>query len=271
MSRVWRDGVIAEGDPSPGSFPSGAAFFETVALRDGKVECLDDHLERLRAGMAHAGLPTGPLAAGDLAVWRSALAALGGREGVLRLVVGPGFEELGLRALLPSPPVFRLRSLLTVRDAPERPSRSRRRVFTAPWANSLAASVELRSLGAGAGVEGVQFDARGCVSEGSRSSLAWLEDGALHVPAASTGRLPGTALAQLIRCAGLPVVEAESAVPLRAEAVLLLRSTLPGGGAAVSAWDDREGRALWTGDPAAARPLLARLSAHRAQRELRLA
>ena len=267
MSRVWRDGVLVPGDPSPGSFPPGAAFFETVALRDGAVECLDDHLDRLRGGMAHAGLRPGPMAAGDLAVWRSALAALGGRDGVLRLVVGPGFEELGLRALLPSPPVFRLRSLRTVRDAPEWLPRPK----SAPWANSLAASVELRSLGVGGGVEGVQFDARGRVSEGSRSSLAWLEDGALHVPAASTGRLPGTALAQLIRCAGLPVRDAESGVPTRADAVLLLRSTLPGGGAAVSAWEDAEGRTLWSGDPAAARPLLGRLAAHRAQRALRLA
>lgn len=267
MSPVWRDGVLVDGDPSPGSFPSAAAFFETVALRGGLVECLDDHLTRLRGGLDHAGLPAGPLASGDLAVWRSALGALGGREGVLRLVVGPGFEELGLRALLPSPPAFRLRSLRTVRDAPEWLPRPK----SAPWANSLAASVELRSLGAGAGAEGVQFDARGRVSEGSRSSLAWLEDGALHVPAESTGRLPGTALAQLVRCAGLPVREAESGVPVRAEAVLLLRSTLPGGGAAVEAWDDVDGRTVWSGDPAAARPLLGRLAAHRAQRALRLA
>ena len=267
MSRVWRDGVLVDGDPSPGAFPPGAAFFETIALRDGSVECLDDHLARLRGGLERAGLPAGPLASGDLAVWRSAVSALGGRDGVLRLVVGRDFEELGLRALLPSPPVFRLRSLRTVRDAPEWLPRPK----SAPWANSFAASVELRSLGAGAGAEGVQFDARGRVSEGSRSSLAWLEDGALHVPAASTGRLPGTALAQLIRCAGLPVRDAESGVPTRADAVLLLRSTLPGGGAAVSAWEDAEGRTLWSGDPAAARPLLGRLAAHRAQRALRLA
>ncbi|MFM9015900.1 MAG: hypothetical protein ACKOLZ_00050, partial [Verrucomicrobiota bacterium] len=154
-----------------------------------------------------------------------------------------------------------------VRDAPEWLPRPK----SAPWANSLAASVELRSLAVGAGVEGVQFDARGRVSAGSRSTLAGLEDGVLHVPAASTGRLPGTALAQLVRCAGLPVVEAQSAVPVRADAVLVLRSTLPGGGAAVDAWDDAEGRRVWSGDLAAARPPLGLLAAHRAQRALRLA
>ena len=262
MSRVCRNGVLAEGDAMPGSFPAGAVFFETVALRAGTVECLDDHLTRLRTGMARAGFAPGPLAAGDLEAWRAAIRLLGGHEGVLRLVVGPDFEELGLRALLTSPEVFRLRSLRTVRDAAEWLPRPK----SAPWANSLAASVELRTLGAGAGVEGVQFDARGFVSEGSRSNLAWVEGGVLHVPAETTGRLPGTALGQLIRCAGLPTREVESAVPVRAAAILVLRSTLPGGGSAVSHWDDVDGRPLWSGDPAAARPLLGALAAWRAQR-----
>ena len=267
MSRVCRNGVLAEGDPSPGSFPAGARFFETLALRAGAVECLDDHLARLRAGLGRAGLAPGPLASGDLTAWRSATRLLGGREGVLRLVVGPDFEELGLRALLPSPEVFRLRSLRTVRDAPEWLPRPK----SAPWANSMAASVELRSLGEGAGVEGVQFDARGFVSEASRSSLAWLEAGTLCVPAESTGRLPGTALGQLIRCVGLPVREVESGVPVRAEAILVLRSTLPGGASAASRWDDVEGRPLWSGDPAVAQPLLAALAAWRVQRCISLA
>lgn len=262
MSRVCRNGALVAGDATPGSFPVGAAFFETIALRAGALECLDDHLARLRAGLTRAGLAPGPLAAGDASAWSAALRLLGGKEGVLRLVVGPGFEELGLRALLPSPEVFRLRSLRTVRDAPEWLPRPK----SAPWANSLAASVELRALGAGAGVEGVQFDARGFVSEGSRSSLAWVEAGALHVPAETTGRLPGTALGQLIRCAGLPVRAVETGVPVRADTILVLRSTLPGGASAVSHWDDVDGRPLWSGDPAAARPLLAALAAWRAQR-----
>ena len=56
MSRVCRNGVLVAGDATPGSFPAGAAFFETLALRAGVVECLDDHLARLRAvlDLAHA-------------------------------------------------------------------------------------------------------------------------------------------------------------------------------------------------------------------------
>lgn len=268
MTSVWRNGSLVPGDASPGAFPPGAALFETVAVRQGRVDCLADHLARLAAGLHRLGLPRGPLASGDLDAWRDAFAALGKPDAILRLVVGPGFEELGARPILPSPPAFRLQNLHTFRDEPEWLPRPK----SAPWANSLAASVELRRSGAGPGVEGVQLDARGNVSEGSRSSLAWVVDGSLRVPDESTGRLPGTAQAQLAAVAGLPVVAVATAPPARAEAVLLLRSTLPGGGAPVEAWDDAAGRRLWsTSDLGPARELLARLAAHRAQRSVSLA
>jgi len=268
MTSVWRNGTLVPGDASPGAFPPGAALFETLAVRQGRVECLADHLARLARGLDHLGLPRGPLASGDLAAWRAAFAALGRADGILRLVVGPGFEELGLRALLPSPDTFRLRNLATTRDVPEWFPRPK----SAPWANSLAAAIELRRTGAGPGVEGVQLDARGCVSEGSRSSLAWVADGELRLPDASTGRLPGTAQAQLADLAGLPVRVVAQPPPTRADAVLLLRSTLPGGGAPVASWHDGADIPLWVAaDLSLARELLLRLGAHRAQRSVSLA
>lgn len=267
MSLVWRDGSVLSGDVSPGAFPAGARLFETVAIRGGKVERLGDHLARLRLGLAHLGLPAGPLAAGDLGAWRRAVGALGARDAILRLVAGPGLEELGARPLLGSPPSFRLRTLRTRRDDPEWSPRPK----AAPWANSLAATRELRELGEPAGTEGVQLDARGFVSEASRSSLAWIADGALRVPAESTGRLPGTALAQLMAVAGLPVVATEAPPPSRAEAILVLRSTLPGGAAPAHAWADEAGAPLWSGDPSAAGGILRRLADFRAQDAVSLA
>ena len=268
MSPVWRDGRLEPGDAAPGEFPSGARLFETLALRGGRVERLGDHLARLRLGLGRAGLVPGPLASGDLAAWRRAVAALGARDVLLRLVAGPGFEELGARALLPSPAEFRLRTLLTRRDEPEWHPRPK----SAPWANSLEATRELRALGEGPGAEGVQLDARGFVSEGTRSSLAWIEAGTLCVPAASTGRLPGTALAQLAECSGLPVEPVESPPPTRPDAVLVLRSTLPGGGAPVSAWADTSGAVHWRPDGlAVALAALRRLAEFRAQEAVSLA
>ena len=270
MTSVWRDGRLVPGDPTPGAFPPGAALFETVAIRAGRVERLGDHLARLRSGLAHLGLAAGPLAAGDHAAWRRAVAALGARDAILRLVVGRGFEELGARALLEGPPVFRLRTLATRRDAPEWMPRPK----SAPWANSLAATLELRALGEGPGAEGVQLDARGNVSEATRSSLAWVVDGVLRVPAASTGRLPGTALAQLRAVADLPVEEVETPPPARAAAVIVLRSTLLGGGAPAGLWADVSGAPRWEADEPGlglARGLLRRLADFRAQDAVSLA
>lgn len=267
MSTVWRDGSLVPGDASPGTFPDGARLFETVAIHDGKVERLGDHLARLRLGLAHLGLPPGPLAAGDLGAWRRAVGALGARDAILRLVAGPGLEELGARPLLASPPSFRLRTLRTRRDAPEWSPRPK----AAPWANSLAATRELRALGEPAGTEGAQLDARGFVSEASRSSLAWIADGALRVPAESTGRLPGTALAQLMSVAGLTVVATEAPPPSRADAILVLRSTLPGGAAPAHEWADEAGSPLWSGDPSAAGAILRHLADFRAQDAVSLA
>ena len=197
MSKVWRDGSLRPGDAEPGSFPEGARLFETIALRAGRVERLDDHLTRLGGGLRHLGSLPGPLASGDIGAWRAAVRGLGARDAILRLVVGEGFEELSARPLLASPPVFQLVTLRTLRDGPEWLPRPK----AAPWANSLAATRELRSLGVPGGVEGVQLDGHGWVSECTRSSLAWVMGGRLQVPAASTGRLPGTALGQLVACA----------------------------------------------------------------------
>jgi len=268
MSRVWRNGSLVPGDALPGSFPPGARCFETIALRAGRVECLDDHLARLRAGLSHLGLACGALAAGELGTWRRAIAGLRPGDAILRLVVGEGFEELGARPILASSETLALRTLRTRRDMPEWLPRPK----SAPWANSLAATVELRALGGSAALEGVQLDAHGCVSECTRSSLAWVSDGALHVPDASTGRLPGTALAQLVAASGLPVRSVSVPPPDSADAVLVLRSTLPGGGVAATAWCDVDGREFWRArDLSRSRGLLASLAAWRAQRSVSLA
>lgn len=123
-----------------------------------------------------------------------------------------------------------------------------------------------------AGTEGVQLDTQGNVSEGTRSSLAWVLNGELCVPAESTGRLPGTAQSQLTICAGLPVKPVATSPPRQAEAVLLLRSTLPGGGAAVTEWQDVDGHVIWQAPKnSLAQILLERLAAYRTQRSVSFA
>lgn len=268
MTKVWRNGCLVEGDNSPGTFPAGALLFETVAVRGGKISCLSDHLARLSKGLAHLKLPAGPLASGQLSAWRQGFVALGGADSILRLTVGASFEELSARPLLPTPDTFRLRSLRTVRDQPEWLPRPK----SAPWLNSLAATHELRELGEPAGVEGLQFDQRRFVSEGTRSSIAWVQHQRLQVPAASTGRILGTALAQLIEISGLPVDEVEGQPTESTTAMVLLRATFPKGMVPVTHWFDADNTLRWkfTADPQL-NSIRDRLAHHRAQNAVSLA
>ena len=132
--------------------------------------------------------------------------------------------------------------------------------------------MELRSLGVPAETEGVQLDVRGNVSEGTRSSLAWVINGELCVPAESTGRLPGTAVSQLMASSGLSVKSVTVPAPRQAEAVLLLRSTLPKGGAPVTEWQDVDGQVIWqNASISLASKLLEQLAVYRAQRSVSFA
>ena len=268
MTQVWRNGSLTLGDADPGTFPTGALFFETLAVRGGKINCLSDHLDRLGKGLAHLKLTAGPLASGQLSAWREAFAALGGKDGILRLTVGETFEELSWRPLLPTSPTFRLRTLRTVRDQPEWLPRPK----SAPWLNSLAATQELRGLGETAGVEGLQLDNRGWVSECTRSSIAWIDHQRLQVPAASTGRILGTTLAQLMEIAGLPVDEVEALPSETTTAMVLLRATFPDGIVPVTHWFNADNTLRWkfTADPELA-AICARLAHYRAQKAVSLA
>ncbi len=268
MTQVWRNGSLSPGDANPGTFPAGALFFETVAVRNGKINCLSHHLDRLGKGLAHLKLTPGPLATGQLSAWRQGFAALGGNDGILRLTVGETFEELSWRPLLPTPSTFRLRTLRTVRDQPEWLPRPK----SAPWLNSLAATQELRGLGEPAGVEGLQLDSRGWVSECTRSSMAWIDHQRLQVPAASTGRILGTALAQLMEIVGLPVDEVEALPSETTTAMVLLRSTFSDGIVPVTHWFNTDNTLRWkfTADPQLA-AICARLAHYRAQKAVSLA
>lgn len=268
MNQVWRNGTLTSGDANPGTFPEGARLFETLAVRGGKINCLSDHLLRLGKGLAHLKLSAGPLASGQLSAWREGFIALGGNDGILRLTVGDSFEELSWRPLLPTPPTFRLRTLRTVRDQPEWLPRPK----SAPWLNSLAATQELRDLGEPAGVEGLQLDNRGWVSECTRSSIAWIDHQRLQVPAASTGRIPGTTLFQLMEIVGLPIDEVEALPSETTTAMVLLRATFPLGSVPVTHWFNADNTLRWqfNADPQLA-TICARLAHYRAQKAVSLA
>jgi len=117
----------------------------------------------------------------------------------------------------------------------------------------------------------VQLDARGCLSEGPRSSFSWWDGECWNFPSVETGRLPGTASAQLrsvLAQAGRPVRDVSwPGFPTNAQSLLVLRSTFDGGAVHARSYH-AEGRLTWqpNGPQAEASHALALLAAWRAQR-----
>ena len=257
----------------------GPSLFETFALRAGRIACLADHLDRLALGCPRLGLDPQRLMLGadaNLARWSAPLGSLLGRntltEAIVRLLVAPrgdglATEWLTVRPLPATPSAIDLYQLSLRRDAPEWLPRPK----SGPWQNSSDAWRELRVVADRPDAEGVQFDGRGCVSEGSRSSFSWWDGECWNFPAVETGRLPGTSAAQLrsvLAQAGRPVRDVSwPGFPMNAQSMLVLRSTFDGGAVLARSYH-AEGRLTWqpSGPQAEASRALALLAAWRAQR-----
>lgn len=262
----------------------GPCLFETFALRGGRVECMADHLARLALACPRLGLDPRRLhlgASADPQAWgpilRKLLAKAALTDAIIRLIVaarpdGSATEWLNVRALPETPSSIDLFELRTRRDAPEWLPRPK----SGPWRNSSEAWKELRALADRPDAEGVQFDARGCVSEATRSSLAWWDGDRWCFPAVSTGRLPGTAAAQfrgVVAQAGRTCVDVETPFPLAARSVVVLRSTFQGGGVLARSYRGAGTSQGWTpaADQSEAQARLMDLAAWRAQRSVSLA
>ena len=277
----WRQGewlTLPDGAEVATLVP-GPSLFETFALRAGRIACLADHLGRLSAACPRLGLDPSRLMLGssaDAERWSAPLGGLLGRnkltEAIVRLLVAPrddglATEWLTVRPLPATPTAIDLYQLTLRRDAPEWLPRPK----SGPWMNSAAAWRELRSLADRPDAEGVQLDGRGCLSEGVRSALAWWDGSCWNFPAVETGRLPGTAMAQLrgvLTQAGRPVRDVSwPGFPASAESLLVLRSTFDGGAVLARSYH-ADGRLAWqpTGPQTEANRALALLAAWRAQR-----
>lgn len=150
-------------------FSRGDGVFETALVRDGVVVLLDEHLARLTASAALAGLPCP-----DSVRWRAAASAAVGQwpegEAVLRLVLGRGVDGVV--------------AFVMISAVPDRVAAARREGVAAVtlvrpyWplaaAKSLSYAANVAALRhaerAGAG-DAVFVDATGAVLEGPRSAV----------------------------------------------------------------------------------------------------
>ena len=277
----WRQGewVSLPDGAEVSALVPGPSLFETFALRAGRIACLADHLDRLALGCPLLGLDSARLMLGadaHIARWSAPLGGLLGRntltEAIVRLLVAPrgdglATEWLTVRPLPATPSAIDLYQLSLRRDTPEWLPRPK----SGPWQNSGDAWRELRGVADRPDAEGVQLDARGCLSEGPRSSFSWWDGECWNFPSVETGRLPGTASAQLrsvLAQAGRPVRDVSwPGFPTNAQSLLVLRSTFDGGAVHARSYH-AEGRLTWqpNGPQAEASHALALLAAWRAQR-----
>lgn len=281
---AWRSGdyVNVPDGADVATLQPGVSLFETFALRGGRVECLSDHWTRLAAACPRLGLDPRRLHLGattSAEAWspilRKLLAKAERTDAIVRLIVAANpdataTEYVTVRALPPPVEGMDLFALRTVRDAPEWLPRPK----SGPWRNSAEAWRELKTLADRPDAEGVQFDGQGHVSEATRSSLAWWDGARWCFPAVSTGRLPGTALAQfrsVAAQAGRPCVDVAAVFPSAARSIVVLRSTLVGGGVLARGYVPLTGRPwIPTDDQEEATARLADLATWRAQRSVSL-
>ena len=276
-SMVWVGGRLVARDQATVSLDDfaaryGAACFETMLVRHGRVFRLAAHLGRLSLGLRGMGVEPPSDDAVRLAI-DATLTANGLRDASLRLVVSAGSGHapdldvahaplMTLTAGPPPPPPAspRLR-VVSVRLDEHRPLREAKTANFLPY---LLARREARLAGAD---DALLLNHAGDVVEAATANLFVLIEGVLVTPALESGPIAGITRAALIEVAhalSLPVVERRVASGdlARADAVLLTSSIVgPVLVASIAGTPPASPVALDWRAPAAEPPVVARLRA----------
>ena len=257
-------------------------FFETFALRGGRVESPEVHEVRMMSGLDHLNLDKNKLHlnfSDKLHHWKPILKNLLSTEkltdAIVRWMVVPNTdgtltEWVTVRALPASPVSLDLFLLKKVRDKAEWLPRPK----TGPWKNSQAALDELKNLSPGIDVEGVQSDQHGNISDCTRSALAWWDGVEWFTPSQETQCLSSTSLQTFQNSlrSKQPIKMANQPFPSNAQSLIILRSTFVGGGVMIKNVFNSERALVWSAPPNQdeARSALTHLKEFRAQRSVSL-
>ena len=236
------EGTLPLDDPA---IQRGLGLFETLALRDGAVLELEEHLDRLYGGLDRLSIKGPPrkrlratvfetLEGAPACGWLKIIVTGGHRDVVFRGEMDPADEGRPVTAvLLPwrrnvSSPLAGLKTL--------------------SYADNLLGLAHARERGAG---EGLWLNTRGHLSEGCSSNLFVIRGRALFTPAVRDGILPGVVRDLVIRAAkrlGMTVHEGKLRVPRLVRArEAFLTSSLRGLRPLVAF----EGRPIGGGEPGA--------------------
>ncbi len=215
--------ALLDGQPTSGVWLTdrglayGDGVFETVALHDGVLLALDAHLARLDRGCRQLGI-TSPDA--HLLEHECSRVAAGHDRGVLKLIVTRGSGGRGYR----EPPVVQPRRLITMSPWPASNASESgvavwlcaHRLSTNPGTagikhlNRLDQVLASREWPAENCFEGLMFDIRDQLIEGTRSNLFLVQGGALHTALLDECGVSGIVRAAVIHAAemqGVTVIE----------------------------------------------------------------
>jgi len=258
------------------------SFFETFALRGGRVESPEFHEARMMSGLDHLNLDKSKLHlnfSDKIHHWSPILKNLLFSEkltdAIVRWMVIPSNdgslkEWVTVRPLPTTPESVDLFLLKTVRDKAEWLPRPK----TGPWKNSQAALAELKKLSQDFNIEGVQVDSLGNISDCTRSALAWWDGSVWFTPSQETQCLSSTSLKTFQRSlrSGKSIKPVNQPFPQNAQSLIILRSTFAGGAVRVKNIFNSERELIWTASPNLdeATSALAHLKEFRVQRSVSL-
>lgn len=196
------------------AFRFGDGLFETIALVDGVPYQWELHMQRLHQGAVALEIPLDAELIANHA--RCLLLHTGCRDGFIRIQLSRGQGSMGYRPTTDIRP-WHLIELLPARTAPA----SAARLWRSQWrkvppeclpsqgklsqgVNATLALLEAQRM---ACHEALQLAIDGQVAEAASGNLLWLQDGIVYTPPLSSGCLPGTTRAALLRLAAPHIQE----------------------------------------------------------------
>ncbi|HEX2065238.1 MAG TPA: aminotransferase class IV [Candidatus Thermoplasmatota archaeon] len=224
-------------------FLLGDGVFETLRTSNGRVFRLEGHAERMASGLRAVNLDAAlveEFRQAVAALVRGGVAAFGG-ELYVRVMVTTGpmedFLETGRGVMVtglakkfkPYPMQYYSQGVHLVTSRERKDSRSAlASVKTLSFLPYVTARREAHSATAH---DALLLNEQGRVAEATTSNVFALRDGTVHAPGAAEGAIPGvtrSAVLELVRDAGFPVVERLETSTLRAAEEVWLTNTTGG-------------------------------------------
>ena len=184
----------------------GDGLFETMRVRDGKLQRLKLHTNRLHYGAAYLGI-TVPLHAAELdSALTDTLVANELEEGVLRLTLTRGAAGRGLAIAQNNPPTL----IITAGDMPKSPDPANAWIAKTISRNEMSPLSQLKTISylenfiarresdSKNANEAILLNSKGFVAEATISNLFVVINGQLTTPRVEDGALPGVMRANIL-------------------------------------------------------------------------